>query len=328
MQPFQAINAVLPLAFTSGINLYLTVLVVGLSVRYGWIADVPPSLHVLASPPVLIVAAVLYVLEFFADKIPFVDNVWDLLHTFIRPVGAGVLTVVGMTGLDMPLQAEVIVVLVSSTVALTSHSGKAGTRTAVNVASPVENLSNIAISLLEDLVVAGLVFLSLLYPTLANAITIGLLALVIIFVPQLLRWAWMMLRAVIVRFAAVVRKVRRSDPLPPEHAALLDQAAEFSARCRVQGIRGANGRSGYASLAGPRLFFTYRRWFRLRAWQLDIHRIEAIRIRQRVLVCILDVRYRDERQKQRMAHLVFLQDRLPLLEQLADRLGAQRAASV
>jgi hypothetical protein len=53
MQPLQAINAVLPLAFTSGVNLYLTVLVVGLSVRYGWIADVPPSLHVLASPPLI-----------------------------------------------------------------------------------------------------------------------------------------------------------------------------------------------------------------------------------------------------------------------------------
>lgn len=325
MQPLQAINAVLPLAFTSGVNLYLTVLVVGLSVRYGWIADVPPSLHVLASPPVLIVAAVLYVLEFFADKIPFVDNVWDLLHTFIRPVGAGMLTVVSLTGLDVPLQAEVIAVLVSSTVALTSHSGKAGTRTAVNVASPVENLSNIAISLLEDLAVAGLVFLSLLYPTIANVITIGLLVLIIIFVPQLLGWTWMMLRAVLARFTAVVRRVRRPDVLPPDHAALLDQTAEFSARCRAQGIRGANGRSGYASLAGARLYFTYKRWFRLRVWRLETQRIESIRVRQRVLVCMLDISYRDERQKQRTAHLVFLQDRLPLLEQLADRLSAHLA---
>jgi hypothetical protein len=276
---------------------------------------------------VLIVAAVLYVLEFFADKIPFVDNVWDLLHTFIRPVGAGILTVVGMTGLDVPLQAEVIIVLVSSTVALTSHSGKAGTRTAVNVSSPVENLSNIAISLLEDIAVAVLVFMSLLSPTIANAITIGLLALIIIFVPQLLRWAWMTLRAVLIRFTSLVRKVRRPDPLPPEHAALLDQDAAFSARCRAQGIRGANGRSGYASLAGSHLYFTYMRWFRLRVWRLDTHRIESIRVRQRVLVCILDIVYRDERQKQRTARLVFLQDRLPLLKELADRLGAYSPAA-
>lgn len=327
MQPFQAINAVLPLAFASGVNLYLTVLVVGLSVRYGWVADVPPSLHVLAAPPVLIVAAVLYVLEFFADKIPFIDNVWDLLHTFIRPVGAGVLTIVGLIGLDVPPQAEVVAVLVSSVVALTSHSGKAGTRTAINVASPVENLSNIGISLLEDIAVAILVFVSLLYPTIANAITIGLLVVIIIFVPQLLRWAWMMLRAVFVRFTAVVRRVRRPDPLPLDHAALLDQTAEFSARCRAQGIRGANGRSGYVSLAGPHLYFTYRRWFRLRVWQLDAHRIESIRIRKRVLVCILDMVYRDKHQKQRRAHLVFLQDRLPLLEQLAERLHTRQTTA-
>lgn len=316
MNPFQAINTIFPLAFTSGINLYLTVLVVGLSIRFGWVPDAPASLHVLATLPVLLVAGIFYALEFCADKIPFIDTIWDLIHTFIRPVGAGALMVAGLTGTGLDVQTEVLLTLAAGAVALTSHSGKAGTRTVVNVASPVENLSNIVISLLEDLGVAILALLALRYPTAANIVTIGLLVLLAIFVPQLLGWAWFTLRAVVARLKAFVYQVRSSDQLPPAHAALPGhQTPLLCLRCRTQNIREAHGRYGYLSLSGEQLSFTYQRWFRLRLWRLDTRQIDALEVQQRVLVIVLAITYRDEKGKAQVARFVTTHDRRELMEQ-------------
>ena len=87
MTSIDALTRILGLGFVSGINLYATVLMVGLGIRYHWVEGLPPDLAVLAHPAVLTVAAVLYGLEFFADKIPVVSTIWDLIHTFVRPVG-------------------------------------------------------------------------------------------------------------------------------------------------------------------------------------------------------------------------------------------------
>jgi hypothetical protein len=322
MGALQSLNTILPLAFTSGINLYLTVLVIGLSVRYSWIADVPQSFHVLAAPPVLIAAAVLYALEFFADKIPFIDNLWDLIHTFIRPLGAILLTVIGFTGLDIAPAWEVVAALTASVVALTSHSGKAGTRTVINTTSPLENLTNIIISLLEDLLVAGLVFLSLLYPTIANALTIVLLVLIVVFVPQLLRWLWFTLRAIFAYFKAFVRKVDQSEPLPFAHTELLaNQRPDLSIHAQAQGIRGASGHYGHLSLLDDRLLFTYNRWFRSRLWTLNTQRIDTLELSRRPLMTVLKITYLDEQHRPRTARFAFLRDREPLLNRLVARLG-------
>jgi hypothetical protein len=321
-----ALHSILPLAFTSGINLYLTVLVVGLSIRYGWVPDIPAGLQPLASLPMLITAGVFYVLEFFADKVPFVDNVWDLIHTVIRPLGAAALTVIGVAGLELGPQIEFGMTLLAIVVALASHGGKAGTRTAVNMSSPLENLSNILISLLEDAGVAALVLLSLIYPAIANFITASLLVLIIVFVPLLLRWSWFTLRATLARLKAFVRQVDRSDILPPEHAALLDnRTPDMCTHSQAQGIRGASGRYGYLSLLGDTLAFTYNRWFRSQCWQLSLQRVEAIHIRERVLVTTLEIEYHDEREKIRQARFIFTKDRAPLVARMVQHIQERLA---
>ena len=90
MNTIETLTRVLGLSLVSGINLYATILVVGLSIRYEWVMGLPPELHVLAHPAVLTVAGILYVVEFLADKVPVVASLWDLVHTFIRPAGGAV----------------------------------------------------------------------------------------------------------------------------------------------------------------------------------------------------------------------------------------------
>src|SRR4051812_11136506 len=139
----EALAYVLTSGWASGINLYATVLVSGLAGRYGSLDSVP---HPLERTDVLIVAGILAVCEFVADKIPYVDSAWDLVHTAIRPTFAAAIgaMIAGQAG-DLN---EGLAAALAGTTALTSHATKASLRLAVN-ASP-EPLSNIAISLSEN----------------------------------------------------------------------------------------------------------------------------------------------------------------------------------
>ena len=89
--PLTSLSGLLGLSFASGVNLYAAILVVGLGLRYEWLTGLPKELTPLAHPAVLIAAGLLYTVEFFADKIPFVSAAWDTLHTFIRPIGAAIM---------------------------------------------------------------------------------------------------------------------------------------------------------------------------------------------------------------------------------------------
>lgn len=153
METIQLLGMALGLASLSGLNLYLTVFVTGLAVRLDWIQLAPAyqGLEVLADPIVLGVAGAFFLLEFFADKIPWVDSLWDSVHTFIRPVGAALLAILVLG--DAHPVFEVIVALLAGSVALTSHLGKAAGRLVAN-ASP-EPFSNWGLSLAEDGVVLG-----------------------------------------------------------------------------------------------------------------------------------------------------------------------------
>lgn len=326
-------STVLPLALASGINLYLTFLVIGLSIRFGWVDAVPANLHALASLPVLIIVGVFYILEFFADKIAFVDNLWDLIHTFIRPIGAIIVVTASLTGFDPAIVdatstltgvdagTGVFAALVAGVVALIAHGGKAGTRTVVNVASPAESFSNIVISLLEDLAVAVIVFLSLRHPVTANVIAVIILVIIVVFVPQLLRWAWFTVGAVLARLRAFVHQVRRPDQLPPGHAALLNNRPPvLVSRCRAQNIRQARGRRGYLSLTDNELVFTYNAWFSSRGWRVDRQAVPAVVVQRRALVDVLAVNYRDAQGTPGTARFVFTRDRFALVEQFAERL--------
>lgn len=139
-------------AWASGINLYAAILVLGLMGAGGHIV-LPPDLQILAHPLVIAAAAVMYLVEFFADKIPAVDTGWDAVHTFIR-IPAGALLAAGAVGTMDPVIAVVAAIL-GGGLAAGTHAAKAGTRVIVN--SSPEPFSNWALSLAEDVaVVAGL----------------------------------------------------------------------------------------------------------------------------------------------------------------------------
>ncbi|MCX5148191.1 DUF4126 domain-containing protein [Streptomyces sp. NBC_00320] len=164
---------VLPLVFTSGwasgINAYAVVLLLGIFGRTGLTDDVPASLQ---RTDVLIVAGVLFLCEAAADKIPYVDSVWDTVHTVIRPVSGAVIgaLLAGQSGSLSDIAAGAI----GGSTALASHFIKAGTRMAVNT-SP-EPFSNIALSTVEDLGVAGIVTFAMFHPEAAAIIVAVLLA--------------------------------------------------------------------------------------------------------------------------------------------------------
>ncbi|MEV6565113.1 DUF4126 domain-containing protein [Streptomyces kronopolitis] len=165
--------SVLPLVFTSGwasgINAYAVVLVFGLLGATGVGEGVPAALQ---RPDVLLVAGVLFLCEAVADKVPYVDSVWDAVHTVIRPVAGGVVAAL-LAGHDGSLP-QLAAGAVGGSTALVSHLVKAGTRIAVNT-SP-EPASNIVLSLVEDLGVAGLVAFALFHPVAAAVIAGALMA--------------------------------------------------------------------------------------------------------------------------------------------------------
>src|SRR5258705_4075142 len=137
--------------FSSGLNLYATVATLGILQRLG-IIHLPLPLAIIAHPIVLGAAVALYIIEFLADKIPFVDTVWDTIHTFIRPPAAAVIAF--SASASAPPEWRWAAALLAGGVALTSHSTKASTRAAVNTVP--EPFSNWALSIGEDLL-AGLV---------------------------------------------------------------------------------------------------------------------------------------------------------------------------
>lgn len=164
--------------WASGINLYLVALLLGTAGRLGW-ADIP---DVLTRLDVMIVAGVLYAIEFVADKVPFLDSVWDVIHTVIRPLGAAALGAV-IAGESASI-GTAVGAAVAGALALDAHAAKASTRVVVNT-SP-EPVSNIGLSLFEDLGVAGLVTLAVTYPV----PTIIVVAILVVAATTLTIWIW------------------------------------------------------------------------------------------------------------------------------------------
>src|SRR6185503_18020614 len=163
-------------SFAAGVNLYATVAILGLAARYGWV-ELPPQFDAFNNRVVIGVAIAMYVVEFFADKIPYFDSLWDLIHTAIRPVG-GALIAVATLG-DASPAVEGLVALLGGTVAAGSHLTKTSTRAVANT-SP-EPVSNWILSFGEDLFVVGLAYLALQHPIAALVVAAVLLTLIVLF---------------------------------------------------------------------------------------------------------------------------------------------------
>lgn len=238
MEKLDLLAVALGLAAFAGINLYLTVFATGLAIHFHWITLAPQyqSLEVLGNPWIITIAGVLYFLEFFADKIPWVDSIWDAVHTVIRPIG-GALLAIQVLGHPSPA-FTVIVALLAGGTSLIAHTAKAATRLVSN-ASP-EPFSNIGLSLGEDATVLGGLTLMLFNPLLTLLLLIIGIAAFFYFAPKILRamkakiWlAWKKLngppdRQVPVRLSATL-PTRLASVFDREN--LLGETIAWTARC-------------------------------------------------------------------------------------------------
>lgn len=165
MSVIDQLGVALGLATLAGLNLYLTVLVVGIAMRFHWldVAGAYAHLGVLGNSWVIGIAGAMYAIEFFADKIPWVDTAWDAVHTLIRPAGGILLALTSLGEMDPAM--TVIAALLAGGATLATHGTKAGTRAFLNV-SP-EPVSNSIASVTEDGLVLGGLGLIGLFPTVA-----------------------------------------------------------------------------------------------------------------------------------------------------------------
>ncbi len=174
------------IGFAAGLNLYATVAALGLLARFSHL-PLPPGLHLLASWPVIAASVALFALEFFADKIPAFDLIWNALHTFIRVPVAGLLAYQATAQLSP--EHQLLATLLGAAVALVAHGGKMAARAAVTPAP--EPLSNITLSLGEDALAIGLTWLATRHPYVAGTIVATFVVIIVI----LTRWVTRALRA-------------------------------------------------------------------------------------------------------------------------------------
>jgi hypothetical protein len=325
METLNLLGSTMGLGLASGLNLYATVLTVGLGIRLGLITLNPElsGLEALASPYVLIAAGILFVVEFLADKIPWVDSIWDAIHTFIRPLGAAV---VGATAIGAVNAETAIIAALAAGVSLSGHSAKAGTRLLANH-SP-EPFSNIALSLTEDVLVVFGSWLALAHPAIMLAIAVAFLIAFSWFAPKafrLMRVEYLASLALLKQWFQWVkqslfgerRQLATADGVSvsgamigsangsiadlnedvPEHVLHhLDNKAgvrgkRWLVRCTAgKGVKNLRHSVGYLQISDDSLIFVTKRFFRLRELQIDRDTIEDIQFKKRLLLDRLIIR--------------------------------------
>jgi hypothetical protein len=190
VNPLQTLGLALGAGFSSGLNLYATVATLGVLERFG-VVHLPPALEIVAHPIVLGIAIVLYIMEFLADKVPYLDTVWDVLHTFIRPPAAALIAYGAAAA--APPEWRWAAALLAGGVALTSHGAKASTRAAVNTVP--EPFSNWALSIGEDMLAVWLTWLTSVHPV----ATIAIVTMLLILCAFLLYYLFRFVRAALAR---------------------------------------------------------------------------------------------------------------------------------
>ncbi len=170
------------IGFAAGLNLYATVAALGLLARFGHL-PLPPGLQLLESWAVIAASTALFSIEFFADKIPAFDLIWNALHTFIRVPVAAILAYRATSQLSP--EHQLLAALLGAAVALIAHGGKTAARVAITP-SP-EPLSNVTLSLSEDALAIGLTWLAARHPYLAGILAAGLILAIIFTIRLVIR---------------------------------------------------------------------------------------------------------------------------------------------
>lgn len=352
MQILEQLGVALGLASLAGVNLYLTVLITGLAIHSDWVhlADRYHSLDALGHPAVIGVAAVLFAMQFFADKIPWVDSLWDSVHTLIRPVGA---TMIALQALgQMPAYMQVVAALCAGGAALTTHGAKAGTRLLINH-SP-EPITNITMSLAEDLGVMGGMALIMIQPAIALAVFGTLLVILWMIFPRMWRlirstwWlAWHKLK-----MPGLRHPLAKPEELPREvndelrlllqtKAAVTDSEVLWTVNCLSGKCKGVRGLS--ANLRGmligtsraDRLHFATNKGLRDRLFNVALQgvtvEVESKFLSENVVIAARGMRavFRFPRGDSALAETIALRLRESLEAEMTSvqELGSQAAAS-
>jgi Domain of unknown function (DUF4126) len=183
MSLVSALGYTIPFAFASGLNVYATIAVLGLSSHFG-LVSLPQQFRAFDHPAVIGIALVMYLVEFVADKIPWFDSVWDAVHTAIRPLGGAFVAVAALG--DASPMATTLAALLGGSVAMTTHLTKTGARAAANT-SP-EPFSNWILSFSEDVLAVGLTYGAIRHPEAALAIAVVLLIVIAAFSALIVRF--------------------------------------------------------------------------------------------------------------------------------------------
>ena len=300
------------LGFLAGIRLYATVLTLSLAIKLGWLelGGRFAHLEVLGNWWVIGIATTAFTAELFADKIHWVDSLWDSVHTFIRPLGAALLAFTAIGDLDRTVQVSVA--LLAGGVAFAGHSTKAATRMLVN--SSPEPVSNIALSLAGDVAVPVGVWFVLNYPLAAGAAVAVFLVFFFVVSPSIYRLVRVQSRALGSLFRHWMGETPDDDP------AISDPAAEFEARlaafmaplpepycgtlCKKlsldgpplaieavasRGLSGLHNSIGYVCFAQGELIFITRRWFRHRVRTIPLDQLRTVGFRSGLLLDALEL---------------------------------------
>ena len=270
--PLVVLGQLLAFAFAAGLNLYATVALVGIAVRLDWIAGMPPGVQGVDNPIVLGTAAALYFVEFFVDKIPYADTVWDAIHTIIRPLAAGVLVFAALSEADLAWQLGGA--LLAAFTALGAHGIKAGLRLILNI-RPKKAL-NAVVSLIEDVAAVSLSIAAMMYPVVALVVAAVSLPVVLLGGAQTWRASFLGLRALVARVRGFFgyKAWRDTDALPRRYRAVIAAPAigrgkPRVARAALRGVKGVGSyKSGWVVLCDDQPVFVYLSMLRPKAMPL------------------------------------------------------------
>ncbi len=260
--PLVILGQITSASFAGGLNLYLTVALIGISSWLKLLPTLPPGLQGLENTVIIASALALYLIEFVVDKVPHADSVWDALHTVIRPLGTALLAALALDA--APLELRVGAALFAGLIALGAHGTKAGLRLVLN-RSP-SKFRNTLISTLEDLCAAVLAVLALRFPVAALGVGAGAALVLLLFGPRLWRAAGLAVRAFIARVRAFFGSAgwRPLRELPPGLRSLIEppplgRAEPRAVRAALKGLPGvAAYRYGWVVVCYDRTSFLYR----------------------------------------------------------------------
>lgn len=284
-------------AFACGLNLYATIALLGFAARLDLITGLPPGMRGIENAFVIGSAALLFIVEFVIDRVPFAGEAWEGVHTLIRPAAAGLLAFLAFQGLPLPLQ--IVAAAAASAVALAAHGSKAGLRLILATrrgSTRHRGLLRAAASLLEDVAAVGIAIAALLFPSVALGVLAASALVLLLAGPRLWRAATFGLFAVRARLRALFgrpgwrsreqlpRPVR--DVIPPEP---LGRSPARAASATLTGLpRIGAWRNGWIVFTcdGPR--FVYRAAFRTRSAALP--GAVDVQLRAGLLADALDIR--------------------------------------